>query len=277
MNDYIVMSKAINFLSEHVHEQPSLEDMAIMAGLSPSHFHRKFKSWVGVSPKSFLQCLTLENAKIILNQDESIMDVALNSGLSGPGRLHDLCIKLDAATPGEIKNGGMGLNVGYGFGPTPFGECIVANSQRGICYMAFIDSDKREKAINELQQTWPGAKLKPNNDNNLRLLRKIFTPSNDQRITLKAFVSGTQFQLQVWRALLNISEGQLTSYGKLANSLNRPGAARAVGSAVASNFLAYLIPCHRVIRSSGIIGDYRWGSARKKTIIAYETAKNLML
>ncbi|MEX2352819.1 MAG: methylated-DNA--[protein]-cysteine S-methyltransferase, partial [Gammaproteobacteria bacterium] len=214
--------------------------------------------------------------KQLLRQGNTVFETAIDTGLSGPGRLHDLCVSLESATPGEIRNGGAGLKIIYGFGPTPFGECILASSERGICYLAFIDGNNHEEAIKELKAAWPRAELKYRESDALKLISKIFNLQHTrQRVPLRAFVKGTDFQLRVWRALLQIGEGNLVTYGDLAAYIDRPRAARAVGTAVGANPLAYLIPCHRVIRNSGVIGDYRWGSNRKKIIIACETARGL--
>lgn len=270
------MSRILRYLADHAGEQPTLTQLANMAGYSPAYFQRRFTDWVGVSPKSYIQHLTQVNARYLLTQGVNVFDVAIDTGLSGMGRLHDLCVKLEAATPGEIKTGGAGLDIIYGFGTTPFGECIIANTQRGICYLAFISEGEHELALTNLKRAWPGARLTLNNEASLQLIMQVFTPQYKQYPTpLRILVKGTSFQLQVWRALLQIPEGQLTTYGDLASAINKPTAARATGSAVGANLLAYLIPCHRVIRSTGVIGDYRWGSARKSAILAYEFAKTM--
>jgi len=274
MNDYLQMSKAISYLVEHSTEQPSLELLADIAGLSPAYFQRKFVSWVGISPKSYLQYLTMENARDLLSRGNNVLDVATDTGLSGSGRLHDLCVNLDAASPGEIKNHGAGLDISYGFGITPFGECILAYSRRGICYLAFISSGENEQAIQGLINTWPGADLFQNQAQSGNLIRQIFDLSNTQQMApLRAYVKGTRFQLRVWRALLQIPKGELTTYGDIAIKINHPRAARAAGSAVGTNPLAYLIPCHRVIRNTGEIGEYRWGCLRKRALLAYEITR----
>lgn len=266
------MAGVINYLNTHYTEQPSLEKLAGVAGLSVHHFQRKFTAWAGVSPKSFLQQLTLENARGLLKQGGSIMDVAHDSGLSGASRLHDLCVNLEAASPGEIKRNGEGLDISYGFGFSPFGECLVATSARGIVHLSFVDDGQKKQAINSLRKHWPKASLFPDNQAALRVIQVIFQDdNNNQRSSIRAFVKGTKFQLCVWRALLQVQEGKLVSYGQLAESIGRPNASRAVGSAVGKNSLAYLIPCHRVIRGTGIIGDYRWGQGRKRLIITYES------
>lgn len=274
MNDYEKIAHAINYLVEHANEQPDLQVLADRAGLSPGHFQRKFTAWTGVSPKAFLQNLTLEQAREMLTHGKQLEEAAWASGLSGPGRLHDLCVKLEAATPGEISRGGLGLAIHYGLGPTPFGECLLANTQRGICYLAFVAGRDTEALLGELHRLWPRATVTHKPDNTLGLIQQIFNLQSVPNDTpLRVYVKGTQFQLQIWRALLKIPEGRLASYGEIATKVKKPDASRAVGSAVGANQLAYLIPCHRVIRNTGVIGDYRWGSARKKLILTYEYAR----
>jgi AraC family transcriptional regulator, regulatory protein of adaptative response / methylated-DNA-[protein]-cysteine methyltransferase len=276
MNEYRQMAKVLAYITEFADTQPSLDELANIAGLSPFHFQRKFINWVGISPKSYLQSMTLDKAKLILHQGNSVLDVALASGLSSPGRLHDLCIKLEAATPGEIKSGGEGLVINYGFALTPFGDCLIANSDRGICYLAFTNPDEYEFVLKELKTQWPAAKFNLQKNNIRRLVEKIFTPDKlNKKNTLRGYVSCTRFQIKVWRALIEVPEGNTISYSELAKNINQPRASRAVGNAVAANPLAYLIPCHRVIRNTGVIGNYRWGQHRKKSIITFETRKNL--
>jgi AraC family transcriptional regulator of adaptative response/methylated-DNA-[protein]-cysteine methyltransferase len=274
MDDYQKMSTAIQYMTDHVRQQPSLREMANAAGLSPYYFQKKFKSWVGVTPKVFLQYLTLAEAKQYLAEGNSIMDATIQSGLSGPGRLHDLCIKIRAATPGEIKSGGQGMDLYYGYGPSPFGECLLGYSRRGICFLSFIPESGRDEALRDLKMAWPGARLVLNEEQIHIRLREIFQDAlGTGQAVVHAYVKGSNFQIKVWEALLRIPEGVLVSYGKLAAHLGQAHGARAVGSAVAANNIAYLIPCHRVIRNTGVIGDYRWGSDRKRKIIAFESAR----
>jgi AraC family transcriptional regulator of adaptative response/methylated-DNA-[protein]-cysteine methyltransferase len=273
MNDYLLMSRVLQYLASHARDRPSLEQLAGVAGLSPGHFQRKFCAWVGISPKSYLQYLALENARRLLEEGSSVLDAALDTGLSGPGRLHDLCVTLEAATPGEVKTGGADLPVTYGFGPTPFGDCLLANSPRGICYLAFIGADGHERAVADLAAAWPGARLSHRQKGAMADIRRVFSPAGPEAGPLRAYVKGTRFQLRVWRALLQIPTGGLVSYGELAARIKRPGAARAVGAAVGANTLAYLIPCHRVIRSNGIMTGYRWGNERKQAMIVNEAAR----
>lgn len=270
-NDYRQMAELINYLGQHYVDQPSLEQMARVAKLSPQHFQRKFTAWVGVSPKSFIQFLTFDNAKKMLATGKSVMHTSHELGLSSPSRLHDLCLNIEAASPGEIKRGGEGLAIDYGFAFSPFGECLIASSPRGIVKLVFVDASNKDQAANELLSEWPQAIIKYNDQSAINIIEKIFNYENDQASPLSAFVKGSKFQLRVWNALLKISPGELISYGQLAQNIGQPLASRAVGTAVGSNPLAFLIPCHRVIRGNGIIGQYRWGSGLKRIMIAYES------
>jgi AraC family transcriptional regulator of adaptative response/methylated-DNA-[protein]-cysteine methyltransferase len=265
VNDFSRIAKTIAYLDEHRGAQPGLDELAAQLGLSVSRFQRLFSAWAGVTPKAFLKCLTVEDAKRRLRAGEAVLDAAIGSGLSGPGRLHDLCVGLEAASPGEIKSGGAGLRISYGFAPTPFGRCLLAGCDRGVCWVEFVDSDE----ISGLRAEWFGALLERDDTGARDLAARVFSGGRD-RAGLKGFVRGSGFQVQVWRALLRIPEGELVTYGALAEAAGRPGAARAVGSAVGGNPLAYLIPCHRVIRSTGVIGDYRWGAGRKRAMIGRE-------
>ncbi len=272
MNDYERIANVIRYLDEHHLDQPDLTILAEQAGLSAFHFHRLFSTWAGVTPKDFLQCLTVAKARRSLQNGQKILETALDVGLSGPGRLHDLCVSLEAASPGEVKSGGAEWTLSAGFASSPFGTCLVAESPRGLCHLAFVESKCEKAAWTELQQNWPNAKLFRDDPAAERMARPIFQspPANRPIPRLKAFVRGTSFQLRVWRALIQIPPGQLITYGRLAAAIGNPAAARAVGSAVGANPIAYLIPCHRVIRETGIIGEYRWGKIRKRAMVAFE-------
>jgi AraC family transcriptional regulator of adaptative response/methylated-DNA-[protein]-cysteine methyltransferase len=271
MNDYERISRIIRWLDERHAAQPDLAALARQAGLSQFHFHRLFAKWAGVTPKDFLQCLTMAHAKALLREGENVLDTALGAGLSGPGRLHDLCVQLEAASPGELKSGGAGWIVAQGFVESPFGTCLIAESPRGICHLSFVEDEA--VSLRELQNHWPQAVLKRDDRRASLLAESIFArrPRTNSEAPLRAFVRGTAFQLRVWRALLQVQTGKLTSYGRLAGTIGQPAAARAVGTAVGQNPLAYLIPCHRVIRETGVVGEYRWGHIRKRIMIARET------
>jgi len=273
MNDYERIARVIRYLDAHHAEQPPLSELAREAGLSVFHFHRLFSAWAGVTPKNFLQWLTFSRVHGLLREGESVLAAALESGLSGPGRLHDLCVRLEAASPGEIKSGGAGWTMTAGFTLTPFGDCLAASGPRGVCHLSFVDSD-RKAAWDELKQLWPNARWQRDDAAVQNLLANVFVGQGrlETRRPLTAFVKGTDFQVRVWRALLRIPSGRLTTYGQLAAALGAPSAARAVGSAVGSNELAWLIPCHRVIRQTGAAGEYRWGAVRKRAMLAWEAS-----
>jgi AraC family transcriptional regulator of adaptative response/methylated-DNA-[protein]-cysteine methyltransferase len=314
MNDYERIARVIRYLDEHHTEQPGLVELADCVGLTPFHFHRLFSDWAGITPKDFLQCLTLAHARALLDQGEAVLDAALDSGLSGPGRLHDLCVNLESASPGEMKSGGTQWTIVAGFAESPFGICFIAEGPRGICHLSFVESGDEDAAWKQLQDDWPNAKLRRSDTAAAGLARQIFTargitqwgeatdepalmcqselaaaredsrPTQNHKIIhrhpvkrnsrplLRAFVTGTAFQVRVWRALLQVAPGQLTTYSRLAEAVGKPAAARAVGTAAGQNPLAYLIPCHRVIRETGVVGDYRWGRIRKRAMLAWETA-----
>ena len=272
MNDYERIANVIRFLDRHHAEQPDLYQLATGAGLSPFHFHRLFSTWAGVTPKDFLQCLTLEHVKQLLIEGNNVFDTALDAGLSGPGRLHDLCVTLEAASPGEMKNGGAGMQIDYGFAETPFGEALIAETRRGICHLSFVDGNGRNGARDFLTSEWPNAKLQRADRRAEELAGKIFAqPRQNQSVRrLRAFVRGTPFQVRVWRALLSVPTGSLTTYGRLAQAIGQSKAARAVGSAVGANPISFVIPCHRVIRETGALGNYGGGRIRKRAIVGWE-------
>jgi AraC family transcriptional regulator, regulatory protein of adaptative response / methylated-DNA-[protein]-cysteine methyltransferase len=274
MNDYERIARVIRHLDACHAEQPDLASLAKIAGLSPSHFHRLFSVWAGITPKDFLQCLTLAHAKTLLRKGRSVLESALEAGLSGPGRLHDLCVILEAASPGEVKSGGAGWTITAGLADSPFGRCLIGESPRGLCHLSFIDAGDGATALAMLREGWPRARLLHDDASAARLAGKIFELRGERpaRPALRMFVNGTAFQVRVWRALLQVPPGTLVSYGHLASAIDKPAAARAVGTAVGHNPLAWLIPCHRVIRETGVIGDYRWGAVRKRAMVAWESA-----
>lgn len=277
MNDYERIARVIRYLGEHHSEQPCLATLAGHAGLSPFHFHRLFSRWAGITPKDFLQCLTLSHARGLLRAGESVLDAALNAGLSGPSRLHDLCVNLEAASPGELKSGGAAWTIKAGFAESPFGTCLVGESPRGICHLSFVAAAERMSGASVIQKDWPLARIEWDDSAASRLIATLFeSPVNsDSRPVLRAYVRGSSFQVRVWRALLHVPKGALVSYGRLAAAVSSRNAARAIGTAVGQNPLAYLIPCHRVIRETGALGDYRWGRVRKASIVAWESSSHL--
>lgn len=267
---YDRVAAAIDYIRLNFKQQPGLQEIAAAVHLSASHFQRIFTEWAGVSPKRFLQYTSIEYAKSILHQNKeiSLFETALQAGLSGSGRLHDMFVNIEGMTPGEYKKGGEGLPIYYSFADSPFGPLIVASTNKGICYMAF-ESDK-DIAVAKLKTAFPGAffELQPTPLHQRAL--GVFQYPRKELPEIKLHLQGSQFQLKVWEALLKIPMGALSSYGDLAAQLHAPLAARAVGTAIGKNPVAFLIPCHRVIQSSGAIGGYMWGSTRKAAIIAWE-------
>jgi AraC family transcriptional regulator, regulatory protein of adaptative response / methylated-DNA-[protein]-cysteine methyltransferase len=273
--DYQRVERAIEFLHQNFRDQPSLEEIAQAANLSPHHFQRLFTRWAGVSPTRFMQSLSLKEAKEALARSESVLDASLTAGLSGPGRLHDLFVTFEAMTPGEFKNLGTGLTVRYGSHTGPYGKFVIAISDRGICGLQFIEGENADVALGAIRTQLPAAEFiaapKETND----VARAIFSPGKSNA-AISISVIGTNFQIKVWQALLAIPSGTLVSYGRLAKIIEQPRAARAVGSAIGANPIAYIIPCHRAIRATGLMDtNYRWGPARKLAMIGREAvAKN---
>lgn len=270
-DNYHRVEKAIQYLERNFKRQPSLEEIAESVNLSKYHFQRTFKSWAGVTPSQFMHYLTVEYAKGKLRESSSVFDATLDSGLSSPGRLHDLFISFEAMTPGEYKLGGAGLQVNYGFHPTPFGLCILGATERGICALRFITEDNQESILGRLKEEWPQADFIESPLKTAPIINRLFSevdPEEQSRFHL--YIKGTNFQVKVWQALLKVPFGCMVSYQDIANIISMPGAARAVGNAVANNPIAYFIPCHRVITKAGIAHNYRWGSARKKAILGWE-------
>jgi AraC family transcriptional regulator of adaptative response/methylated-DNA-[protein]-cysteine methyltransferase len=270
--DYNRVAEAISFFKENYTSQPGLEDVAKHIHLSPFHFQRMFLEWAGVTPKQFLQYLTAEHAKKILkNTNANLFDAAFETGLSGTGRLHDLFIKVEGMTPGEYKNGGAFLHINYSFADTPFGKAIVASTKKGISYMAFVDEGE-EKALQELKTKFPNAVYNQFVDRIQQNALFIFTQDWSRLDEIKLHLKGTDFQIKVWETLLKVPPGGLTTYANLAEKAGYTRATRAVGTTVGSNPVAFLIPCHRVIKATGEIGQYHWGSIRKNAMIGWEAA-----
>lgn len=269
--DYRRMGRAIRFLSENYLDQPSLDEAASAAGLSPFHFQRVFTRYVGVSPKSFVGHLTLEHAKSDLQNGASVLEAALDSGLSGPSRLHDLCLKIEAMTPGEYGKGGEGVAIDYGFHDCPFGVALVMTTAKGVCGLAFGDEGEEEKMLSDMRRRWPHARYRETPKITARIAEQIFAPKRTSEISLHLL--GTPWQIQVWQALLSIPEGKVASYRTIAEKVCSAKASRAVGAAVGRNPISYLIPCHRVLGSNGAITGYHWGTARKRAMLAVEAAR----
>ena len=285
--DYIRIESALSFLSEHGQSQPTLADVAEHVGLSEHHLQRLFTRWAGISPKRFLQFQTVESAKSLLRDSRSVLDTTYSTGLSSGGRLHDLFVTLEAVTPGEFKSGGAGLTIATGFHDSPFGECLVAVTERGLCGLSFVVDGDRAAALAELSANWPGASFVEDQEATRSTARRVFAAWDGQHwqpdgpdtadgdvtpTPLSVLVRGTNFQVRVWEALLRIPPGAVATYEDVASALGRSGATRAVGSAIARNPVAYLIPCHRVIRKSGAFGGYHWGATRKVAMLLRETA-----
>lgn len=271
MTDFERIKTTIEFITENYRKQPDLDEIAKQAHLSPFHFQRMFKEWAGVSPKKFLQYISMEHAKKLLKQNIPLSEVSFETGLSGTSRLHDLFISIEGMTPGEYKNGGEQLHINYSFAETPFGNIIVASTAKGICYLAFADDEK--KALQELKVLFSNASFKQVVDTIQQNALFIFTQDWKNLSAIKLHLKGTAFQLKVWQALLKIPMGNISTYSNIASSINNAKASRAVGSAIGDNPVAFLIPCHRVIKSTGAFGQYHWGSGRKTAMIGWEASK----
>jgi AraC family transcriptional regulator, regulatory protein of adaptative response / methylated-DNA-[protein]-cysteine methyltransferase len=284
-SDYDLIEKAIRYLEANFQEQPTLEELATHLHLSPNHLQRTFRRWAGISPKRFLQFLTVAYAKQLLAESRSVLETTYEAGLSSPSRLHDLFVTLEAVTPGEFKAQGAGMRLAYGFHDSPFGECLVAASERGIAALSFVTEGDRAVALTAVQSQWPSAEWQADEALTRPLVEQIFPAGEDNgllpderdngRNQLTLFVRGSNFQVKVWEALLRIPPGYACTYQDIARQIGKPKASQAVGNAVGSNSIAYLIPCHRVIRKSGILGDYRWQPARKKAMLGWEAAQRI--
>jgi AraC family transcriptional regulator of adaptative response/methylated-DNA-[protein]-cysteine methyltransferase len=271
-SDYDRIAAAIRFIEGNFLNQPTLGEIASELGVSPFHFQRLFQRWAGVSPKRFLQFLTVEYAKKLLDQSMSVLDTTYEVGLSGPARLHDHFVSLEAVTPGEYKRRGAGLRIRYGRHPSPFGPVLLAVTERGICWLSFPSGESDDTDLVSFQQFWRGAEFSADKAGTRTIAERIFAWQDNGEGTLSLFVKGTNFQINVWKALLRIPSGFLCSYDQIARAIGNPSASRAVGKALASNPVGYLIPCHRVIHKVGEPGNYRWGETRKRALIAWEAA-----
>jgi len=269
--NYTRIAEAIEYIKANYKQQPNLDEVAEQVHISPFHFQRLFTEWAGVSPKKFLQYISIEHAKTILkNKDTSLSAVVHETGLSGTSRLHDLFVNIEGMTPGEFKNGGKALTIQYGFTETIFGRIITASTAKGVCYIAFFET--KEKALMDLKQRFPNAHYIQSIDFFQQQALKIFNQDWSNLDQVKLHLKGTDFQLKVWEALLKIPMGDLTTYGSIAASIQKPSASRAVGTAIGSNPVAFLIPCHRVIQATGNLGGYMWGTTRKTAMIGWEAA-----
>ena len=268
--DFRRIARAIRFIAAHVREQPRLSAIAASAGLSEFHFNRLFRRWAGVTPRQYLAFLTARSARGALALDSSVLEAAYAAGLSGPGRLHDLLVTLDAVTPGELKARGAGLEIRYGFTDTPFGTALIGSTARGVCHLGFEDRDRERAAAAELAARWERARLTRSDEGAQRLALEIFGADRAERgVPLRLAVKGTNFQLKVWEALLAVGARGPTTYAEVARAAGAAGAERAVGNAVGANPVAWLIPCHHVLRTDGSLGGYRWGEERKRAMLAW--------
>lgn len=274
--NYNRIAKAIEYIKSNFKEQPNLDEVAEQVHLSPFHFQRLFSEWAGTTPKKFLQYISVEHAKKLLkDQQATLFDTAFETGLSGTGRLHDLFVNIEGMTPAEYKNGAKNLSINYSFAESPFGNLIVASTPKGVCYMAFNDNDTN--ALSDLKQKFPNATFQRKLDLIQQNALFIFQNDWNKLPEIKLHLKGTDFQLKVWETLLKVPMGQLSTYGNIAEQIGNGNASRAVGTAIGSNPVAFLIPCHRVIQSSGNIGGYMWGNTRKTAIIGWESAKTNIL
>lgn len=271
VNDAARIAHAIRYLDANARRQPGLEEVARAVNLSRFHFQRLFRRWAGISPKRFLQVVTLSQAKRLLSEQRSVLDTALDVGMSGPGRLHDLFIAVEAVTPGEYKERGAGLVLDWGVYPSPFGDCLLVASSRGICALSFLPDGVRA-GLAEVKAQWPRATFRPDGGKLKGVAARIFSPARSGA-PLTLHLQGTNFQVQVWQALLRIPFGEVVTYGDVARSIGNPAAVRAVGTAIGHNPVAFLIPCHRVIRETGALGGYHWGPERKRAMQVWEAAR----
>jgi AraC family transcriptional regulator of adaptative response/methylated-DNA-[protein]-cysteine methyltransferase len=272
--DYGRIEEALGFITERYLQKPALKEIAEKVHLSEYHFDRLFKRWAGTSPQRFLHFLTKEHAKRLLEESRDLLDVAYTSGLSSPGRLHDLFVTYEAVSPGEFKRKGEGLALRFGFHPSPFGECMIAVTDRGICGLEFSGAGERDVVLKRLRSRWPEAEIIEDMNTTRSFSEKIFRRPEMNGPPIHLLLRGTNFQIKVWEALLRIAPGHVASYEGVAQLVGKPHASRAVGTALGQNPIAYLIPCHRVILESGALGNYRWGTAKKKAMLGWEMLRN---
>jgi AraC family transcriptional regulator of adaptative response/methylated-DNA-[protein]-cysteine methyltransferase len=266
-----MMASILDYLDKHFEEQPSLECLAEVAGYSPHYLQREFSRWVGISPKQYIQQLSLTRAKELLSQGKGVLEASVSSGLSGPGRLHDLFVTFDAVTPGQFKAKGASLQVEWGVAASPFGPAFIATSERGILSLEFLGRFSLEETLAQVEEQWPDGRFQRNDIRATTLAEKVFSRTAS-RGPIHLHLRGTNFRIKVWQALLKVPVGHLASYGDIAKAAGAPMAHRAVGNALGSNPIGWLIPCHRVIQANGKLGLYHWGLARKRSMIAWEQA-----
>ena len=266
---YELIAEAIRHLEDNTGAQPSLDELAARIGVSPSHFQKMFSQWVGVSPKRYLQYLTLDHAKRLLAERFTVLDATMETGLSSPGRLHDLFVRWEAMSPGDFAKGGAGLEIAYGFHPSPFGDVVATATERGLCGLGFTEETGREASLDDLKSRWPAARYREDPDMVGPMVAAAFGEGGEARLHL----IGAPFQIKVWEALLQIPSGHVTTYSEIARVIGRPKAVRAVGTAVGRNPISWLIPCHRALRKSGGLGGCHWGIPVKRAMLAYEAAR----
>jgi AraC family transcriptional regulator of adaptative response/methylated-DNA-[protein]-cysteine methyltransferase len=273
-DDYAVVRRAIAYISEHWRGQPEIDEIAAAVGTTTADLHHLFRRWAGLTPKAFLQAITLDNARRLLRSSASVLDAAYEVGLSGPGRLHDLFVTHEAMSPGEWKSGGEGLSVAYGFHPSPFGSALVMSTERGLAGLAFADPGEEEAALTDMRGRWPKARYGEDKDRTGAIARRIFDPTlwRPER-PLRVMLIGTDFEVRVWETLLGIPMGRATTYSDIAVKLGKPKAARAVGAAVGKNPVSFVVPCHRVMGKSGDLTGYHWGITRKRAMLGWEAGR----
>ncbi|EIM27581.1 bifunctional transcriptional activator/DNA repair enzyme AdaA [Microvirga lotononidis] len=275
-SDYERVRRIIAYISERWRDQPSLEAIADHVGLSTTHVHHLFRRWAGLSPKAFLQALTLDNAKALLADSASVLDATYEVGLSGPARLHDLFVTHEAMTPGDYRTGGAGLTMRYGFHPSPFGEAVLIATERGLAGLGFVDDGDRQAALSDLTRRWPKATYVEDEAATAPLARRIFNPTQWQaEQPLRVVLIGTDFEVRVWQTLLRIPRDKATTYSDIARHIGKPSACRAVGAAVGKNPVSFVVPCHRVLGRSGALTGYHWGLTRKQAILGWEAGQTL--
>ena len=273
-SDYQRIADAIGYINANIQQQPSLDEIAAAINLSPFHFQRLFSRWAGVTPKKYLQILTVDRAKELLAASKPLLEVSDSIGLSSSSRLYDHFVQLEAVTPGEYKAQGAGINIQYDVAESPFGDIFIAVTPRGICALSFVSDGNIEPSLISLQKHWPKATMEKGSTATVKTVEAIFTGDRTIKGPLSLHVAGTNFQVAVWRALLQIDPGCINGYGQVAAAVGRPKASRAVGTAIGSNPVAFCIPCHRVLQQSGKIGGYLWGETRKHAIHAWESARH---